>query len=96
MFLHGIGPGEKVPPVGNPDTHLARGSQGQGFSCYRGSGGCLRVWGACSQVSVIFLGVGGHGMYLLWLGSREQDPPDGNPDTSPGTVRVKVVWSQMQ
>lgn len=40
----GLGHREKSPPVGNPDTHLLRGSKGQGSTGHRCNGGWL--WGS--------------------------------------------------
>lgn len=37
------------------------------------------VWGRCSQVSGSFLC--GGGIFLKWLGPREQGPPTKDPDT---------------
>lgn len=40
LFLHGLGPREQGPATGNPDTHLFRGRQSQGYGGQRYGGGC--------------------------------------------------------
>ena len=50
MCLWGLGSRELYPPAIDPDTHLSRGSQGQGSGGQRCGGGWLQVWGDCCQV----------------------------------------------